>query len=113
MKLGSLFARSGYYSFSGLLALAAGSLFLSSTAWAQATSTGSVSGSVTDQQKAAVVGAEVRLLDPSTKETSMAKTNDAGRYIFVNVKSGAYTLSVVKDGFSVFKVDALQVTIGD
>jgi hypothetical protein len=82
-------------------------------AFSQATSTGSVSGIVTDQQQAAIPGAEVLLLDPSTKETSTAKTNGAGRYIFVNVKSGAYNISVVKDGFSTFKIDALQVTIGD
>ena len=80
---------------------------------AQATSTGSVSGIVTDQQQAAIPGAEVLLLDPSTKETSTTKSNGAGRYIFVNVKSGTYTLSVVKDGFSTFRVDALPVTIGD
>jgi hypothetical protein len=80
--------------------------------WAQATSSSSVAGLVTDQQKAAVPGAEVRLLDPSTNQTSVAKTNDAGRYIFVNVNSGSYTLSVTKEGFSTFKTDALQVTIG-
>ena len=88
-------------------------LIAQTSAWAQATSTGSVSGIVTDQQQAAIPGAEVRLLDPSTKETSTTKSNGAGRYIFVNVKSGTYTLSVIKDGFSTFKVDALPVTIGD
>ena len=112
MRLYGLFARY-LYSISGILALVSGSLFLNSTMWAQATSTGSVSGSVTDQQRAAIPNAEVRLLDPSTKETSVAKSNSAGRYIFVNVKSGTYSLSVVKDGFSTFKVDALPVTIGD
>jgi hypothetical protein len=87
-------------------------LLSSVPAWSQATSTGSVSGIVTDQQQAAIPGAEIRLLDPSTKETSTAKSNGSGRYIFINVKSGTYTLSVVKDGFSTYKVDALQVTIG-
>jgi hypothetical protein len=82
-------------------------------AWSQATSSGSVSGIVTDQQQAAIPGAEVQLLDPGTKEVSTAKTNGSGRYIFVNVKSGNYTLSVTKDGFSTYKVDALPVVIGD
>jgi hypothetical protein len=82
-------------------------------AWSQATSTSTVSGLVTDQQKAAVPGAVVRLLDPSTNETSTTTTNDAGRYIFVNVNSGSYSLSVTKSGFSVFVTDALPVTIGE
>ena len=113
MRLGSILALKRNFSCAGVGALLIGNLILSSIAWSQATSTGSVSGLVTDQQKAAIPAAEVQLFDPSTKETSLAKTNGAGRYIFVNVKSGTYTLSVVKDGFSTFKVDGLPVTIGD
>lgn len=94
----------------GVLAL--GVILGAVPAFPQATSTGSISGLVTDQQQAAIPGAEVRLFDPSTKETSTTKSNGSGRYIFINVKSGTYSVTVVKDGFSTFKVDALEVTIG-
>ena len=115
MKTGESFAytRRPFPSFTAVIALGAFFVLSAVPAWSQATSTGSISGIVTDQQQAAIPAAEIRLLDPSTKETSIAKTNGAGRYIFVNVKSGTFTLSVVKDGFSIFKVDNLPVTIGD
>src|ERR1051326_4362251 len=89
-----------------------GVLLTAIPAFPQATSTGSISGIVTDQQQAAIPAADVLLFDPSTKETSTAKSNAAGRYIFINVKSGTYNVSVVKDGFSTYKVDDLEVTIG-
>ena len=96
----------------GLAALASSLLLASSPAWAQATSSASISGLVTDQQQAAIPGAEVRVFDPATSQTQTTKTNGAGRYVFVGVKSGTYAVTVVKDGFSTFKIDALPVEIG-
>ena len=81
-------------------------------AWSQATSTSTITGQVTDQQNAAVAGAEVRIVDTATGSTQSALTNDTGRYIFVNLSSGVYNLTVSKEGFTVFKVNAQQVTIG-
>jgi len=109
MKRSSLFA-SSIFSFASVLL--AGVLLMSATAWPQATSSNTVSGTVTDQQQAAIPGAEVRLLDPSTNQALAAKTNDAGRYIFVNVNSGTYGITVSKDGFSTYKVDNVPVEIG-
>ena len=40
--------------------------FGSTAAWSQATSTATVTGLVTDEQNAAVAGAEVRLLESAT-----------------------------------------------
>lgn len=84
----------------------------SNAAWSQATSTNSVSGIVTDQQTAAIVGAQVTLFDASTKQTMTATTNEAGRYVFVNVPSGNYRLTFTKEGFNTQKVENLQVEIG-
>ena len=92
--------------------VAAAFLAVTISAWAQATSSASISGLVTDPQAAAIPAAEVRLLDPSTNQTQTVKTNGAGRYIFVGVKSGSYTLSVTKEGFTTFRVAALPVEIG-
>jgi len=55
------------------------------SAWAQSTSTGTVSGQVSDQQNAVVAGAEVRLIDVQTNIARNTVTNDAGRYSFINV----------------------------
>ena len=45
-------------------------------AWAQS-STGSISGQVTDQQSAAIVGAEMRLVDPLTNTARTTTTNES------------------------------------
>jgi hypothetical protein len=81
-------------------------------AWAQSTSAGSVSGQVTDQQNAVTPGAEVTLLDVTTNAVRKAITNEAGRYIFVNVPPGTYEISVSLAGFSTAKISGQKVTVG-
>jgi len=83
-----------------------------SPAWAQSTSAGSVSGQVTDPQKAVVPGAQVILLDAATNASRTAITNETGRYIFVNVSPGMYDVSVSMTGFSTAKMSAQKVTVG-
>src|SRR5437867_3943572 len=78
-------------------------------AWAQSTSTGTVSGQVTDQSNAAIPGAEVRLIYIETNAVRTAATNETGRYIFVNVEPGVYDLTVSKQGFSQAKLAAQSV----
>ena len=76
-------------------------LLLSVTsAWPQATSTSTVTGQVTDQQNAAIVGAEVRLIDTETGSARTTSTNETGRYVFVNVPSGTYNVIFGKAGFT-------------
>jgi hypothetical protein len=93
----------------GMLTLVAFSAML---AWPQATSTGTVSGQVTDQQGAAVPAAEVQLTDIATNATQKTLTNDAGRYIFVNVSPGMYNIKVSKQGFTTFRVAQQKVNVG-
>jgi len=97
----------------GLVAVCLGMLLNlgMSPAWAQ-TSSSSVSGLVTDQKKAVVPGADVRLLDVSTNTARTAVTNGAGRYTFVNVPPGTYDISVSLTGFTTAKVAAQKVTVG-
>ncbi|HLK66980.1 MAG TPA: carboxypeptidase-like regulatory domain-containing protein [Bryobacteraceae bacterium] len=86
---------------------------LSSTpAWSQATSTASIAGLVADEQGAAIPGAEVKLTDTATGGSQVTLSNDAGRYVFVNVSPGVYTVLVSKQGFTAFKVDAQKVDVG-
>jgi Carboxypeptidase regulatory-like domain len=76
--------------------------------WAQSTNSGTIAGTVTDQTNAVVNGASVTLTDTSTRTSRSSATNDAGRYIFVDVAPGTYDLSVSKQGFSTSKT---QVTV--
>jgi len=79
--------------------------------WAQSTSTGTIVGTVTDPTGAVVNGATVTLTDTSTKAVRTESTNDAGRYIFVDVLSGTYDLSFSKPGFSTSKTQT-SVKVG-
>jgi len=76
--------------------------------WAQSTNSGTIAGSVTDQSGAVVNGASVTLTDTSTKASRSVTTNDAGRYVFVDVAPGTYDLNVGKQGFSTSKA---QITV--
>jgi hypothetical protein len=76
--------------------------------WAQSASTGTVVGTITDQSSAVVSGATVTLTDNATKNVRTETTNQAGRYIFVDVAPGTYDVSINKQGFSTTKT---QVTV--
>ena len=80
-------------------------------ALAQSTSTGTIAGIITDASGAVVNGANITLTDTSTKTTRSATSNEAGRYVLVNVDPGQYELSVSKQGFSTTKTQT-KVTVG-
>src|SRR5215472_14021019 len=80
--------------------------------WGQSTATGTVSGQVTDQSGATVPGATVTLVDSSTSSSRNSNTNEAGRYIFVNVTPGTYSLRITKTGFAQEVISNLSVEIG-
>ena len=95
-----------------ILALAALLALTLAPAWGQSTATGTVSGLVTDPSNAVITGAAVKLVDTATSTTRDTTTNDAGRYIFVNVTPGAYEIKVTKTGFAQSVVSHLTVEIG-
>jgi len=78
---------------------------------AQSTDAGTIAGTVTDSSGAVVNGATVTLTDTSTKATRSVTTNDAGRYVLVNVDPGTYEISIAKQGFSTTKTQT-KVTVG-
>lgn len=73
---------------------------------------GTVDGLVTDTSGAAVASATVSLTDKSTGVVQTTTTNDAGRYVFVEVRPGFYDVNVSKSGFRVAKFPGQKVTIG-
>jgi Carboxypeptidase regulatory-like domain len=80
--------------------------------WAQSTSTGTVVGLVTDPTGAIVPEATVSLIDHTTGTTKTTTTNEAGRYIFVNVNPGTYDITVNKTGFTQARFQKQEVSIG-
>src|SRR5262250_1624768 len=78
----------------------------------QAASTGTIGGQVMDASNAAVAGATVALIDTTTNAERKTTTNDTGRYLFVDVAPGNYSLTVSKAGFRSTKVGGLEVKVG-
>ena len=81
-----------------LLLIAALGLSGGVTAWAQS-STGEVSGTVTDPSGAAIPQASVTLSSEATNINRTAAANQDGRYVFTNVMNGIYAIHVEAPGF--------------
>jgi hypothetical protein len=64
------------------------------------TSTGSISGTVLDEQQAAVPNATVTVRNIDTGLARTSQTNDEGRFNFVNLSTGAYELTAEAASFS-------------
>jgi hypothetical protein len=74
--------------------------------------TTTVSGEVADPSQAAVGGTVVKLTDVATKQVLTTTTNDAGRYIFVSVAPGNYSITFTKTGFTTRRIDNQHVEVG-
>jgi len=81
-------------------------------AWAKSTSTGTVAGSVTDPTGAVVAGATVTLTDIGTNTARTTTSNASGRYIYVDVNPGIYSIAVSKSGFATTKTENQEVKVG-
>jgi len=67
---------------------------------------------VTDASAAVITGVQVRLTDPTIKTTLNTTTNDAGRYLLLNVPPGTYNITFSKPGFSTYEANRQQVQVG-
>ena len=74
-------------------------LSLANTITAQTTSSGGLTGVVTDQSNAVVLNAEVDINNNARGVTQSTKTDHAGTYHFFFILPGRYTLRVRHDGF--------------
>ena len=81
------------------LALLAGASLATLSCLAQST-TGTLTGTVTDPSKAVIVGAQLTLTNESTGLVRTAATNATGQYVLDFVPVGNYTLRVANQGFS-------------
>ncbi len=98
-----------------LLALAAAALLAAPSAFAQgggASSTGSISGEVKDEQGGVLPGVTVTATSPAQPGALTAVTNEAGIYRFPAVPPGAYALTYELAGFGPVTRDGIRITLG-
>ena len=86
-------------SFLSRLLLLACVLCGASSAFAQGTNLGSIRGTVTDPNGAALPGAQVQVTDLATNITTNVTTNGEGNYEAANLKFGTYRVSISNQGF--------------
>lgn len=71
---------------------------------------GSVTGNVSDQSGAVVVGATVSITNKGTGQVREATTSDDGTYTITSVLPGVYDLKVTKQGFTSYTETDVNVT---
>ncbi len=78
---------------------------------AQTSATGSVLGTVTDPSGAAIVSAQIELLNTATGVKATAITGAQGDYAFPGVVPGTYTVTAVAQGFRTTAVTGVNVEV--
>src|SRR5215471_14854978 len=86
-------------------------LFLAGIAQAQTTAT--ITGTVTDSTGAVVPKAKITLKNPASGDVRESVSNGVGRFSFASVVPGSYDLTVNAPGFKVWETKGLQVHPGD
>jgi hypothetical protein len=95
------------------LALMSGLLGLASSVQAQTQiTTGVIQGTVVDPSGALVPGAEVTVKNPETNLTRSLTTGEEGRFVFLLLPSGTYTVTTTKAGFATLVRDKIVVSVG-
>jgi outer membrane receptor protein involved in Fe transport len=74
--------------------------FSSGNAFAQATASGTIQGTVVDASQAVVVGADVLVTNKATGDKRTTVTNGVGNYRFDLMQAGSYTVKITKEGFA-------------
>ncbi len=74
---------------------------------------GSLSGSVTDPNGAALPGVTVEIKNIETNVATTANTNDDGGYTFPLLQPGKYTLKVTAQGFNTEAREGIEIRVAD
>src|SRR4029450_8012058 len=81
-------------------------------AFAQSSTTGSITGKVVDSNGAAVPGVVVTVSSPNLIRAQTAPTNDQGDYTIGNLPPGRYAVNVAADkGFGAFTRENVEVNL--
>src|SRR6187200_423129 len=87
-------------------------LLLSASASAQ-TVTGTMSGTVTDQQGRIVPGATVTIVNEATNDTRSTVTAAAGDFLVTNLQPGQYTLRIALQSFRTLERKNIVLSAGE
>ncbi|MGH9394624.1 MAG: carboxypeptidase regulatory-like domain-containing protein [Terriglobales bacterium] len=79
---------------------------------AQTANSGTVIGVVSDPSGASVPGAAITLKDQATSQVRATATNSSGRYSFIGVNPGEYSLTAAATGFQQAQQKGLTVEVG-
>jgi hypothetical protein len=74
--------------------------------------TGVIQGNVEDEHGATVPGATVEVKNVDTNLTKTLTTDDNGRFVFLQLPPGRYTLTASKQGFATLKQEEFTLTVG-
>ncbi|MEO7538534.1 MAG: carboxypeptidase regulatory-like domain-containing protein, partial [Pyrinomonadaceae bacterium] len=81
-------------------------------AFAQDITSGTIQGSVSDEQGAAVAGAAVEARNVETNFAKVFSTDEGGRFTFLSMPPGHYVVSVTKQGFAKLTQENLELNVG-
>lgn len=80
--------------------------------FAQSSTTGAISGVVTDNSGALLPGVDVTVKSASTGAVRSVRSDASGEYRISNLEPGAYTATFKADGFESYEATAVTVTVG-
>jgi hypothetical protein len=97
--------RSAYFALIGLAlsSLAAGQTQIT---------TGVIQGTVLDQSGAVMTGADVAAINVNTQAEARQKTDGDGRFVFLSLSPGRYSVTASKSGFSKLVQKDVELTVG-
>ncbi|WP_182276418.1 carboxypeptidase-like regulatory domain-containing protein [Granulicella sp. 5B5] len=78
----------------------------------QATSSGTVVGSITDPSGAVIPDATITVTDMASKSARTTVSNKAGQYIVPDVPPGTYDVKATRAGFSTDEIPDITVSVG-
>lgn len=84
-------------------------LVLSSVAFCQLSSTGTINGTVTDSTGAVVPGASISVENQMTKASVTSSSSATGTFVLVGLPPGTYDVTVEKSGFTTFTMANVTV----
>src|SRR3984885_4005443 len=86
--------------------------FFPPEAFAQGETTRAVGGQLADATGAAIVGTTVTVTNRETGSTRSAKTDEAGRFNFPQLKPGSYAVRIEAQGFEPQEADNVFSGLG-
>src|SRR6266404_5064076 len=74
--------------------------------------TGVIQGTTLDQSGAVVTGADVAAKNLETQSETTQKTDGDGRFVFLSLRPGRYSVTAFKNGFAKVVQKDLDLTVG-